>query len=729
MDETREPLLNNNPSQVTPDNYDLLDVTRRKNNAMIGILAVLFVGSVAVIVVLASKESMTPNTEQKRAIQDSLSFSIRTSMGDGVDPCQDFYQYACGGWLQSTTIPPDKNTWSRSFSVIHERSLTQLREILDEGDKTIESKFYQSCMDEEKVNKRGITPVQSILDLIDTQLNETGPLVFSATLDRLGVSSLLGSGVEADVKNPKEHILTISQGGIGLPDRQYYFDEAQAQIREEYVNHISKMLQLSGVAAEVAPAQAKSVLEFETELANVSLKREDMRDPEKLYNKHTLDWLMLDTPNLPWVKYFVELFGTDADVTVDVDLDLNVAVPTFFTGLNQILSNTSIDTLKPYFRFRVMHSYSSALSDQVRAATFEFYGQKLSGQEQQPPRWKKCVSMTDGNLGDAIGRTYSELHFTSSDKMAAQDLINRVEQAFQDNLVNLRWMDNKTREATVEKLKLIANNVGYPDHWIDYSALETLGSDLFENEKALRKFEFVRELKKLNKPVDRDEWDMSAPTVNAYYDPSKNKMVFPAGILQLPFFDRTAPAAVNFGAIGAVMGHELTHAFDDEGRKFDGEGKLRDWWEPEAIGKFEQEAKCVENQFNDFVVPGSTDNTHISGKLTLGENLADLGGVKAAYNAFQKYKASRRPTQLSNDHPNSLKFLSEDQLFFVSYAQSWCEHVRDQYAQMLSKTDPHSPPRYRVQGPLSNSPEFAEAFHCAVNSTMRRQPEEMCRVW
>jgi len=285
-----------------------------------------------------------------------------------------------------------------------------------------------------------------------------------------------------------------------------------------------------------------------------------------------------------------------------------------------------------------------------------------------------------------------------------------------------------------KKLEMIMNNVGYPDKWTDYASL-TLDNALFENELNTRKFEIVRELKKLNKPVDRSEWEMSAPTVNAYYDPSKNKMVFPAGILQYPFFERTAPAAVNYGSIGAVMGHELTHAFDDEGRKFDGEGRLRDWWDPSAVKAFEHEAQCVADQFSDFLVPGTSDGSHLNGKLTLGENIADLGGVKSAYYAFQQYKQTRRPTQAAIDHPQSLKFLSEDQLFFVSFGQVWCEHVRDQYAEQLAKTDPHSPPKYRVMGPLANMAEFSQAFQCkpsngtSNNGSFVRKPSDRCRVW
>jgi len=296
----------------------------------------------------------------------------------------------------------------------------------------------------------------------------------------------------------------------------------------------------------------------------------------------------------------------------------------------------------------------------------------------------------------------------------------------------VRWMDNVTRDATAAKLDQISNNVGFPDEWIDYASLAPLiANDLFENEQIARKFDTSREFHKLNKPVDRAEWEMSAPTVNAYYDPSKNKMVFPAGILQFPFFERTAPAAVNFGGIGAVMGHELTHAFDDEGRKFDGEGRLRDWWEPAAVTQFEQEAKCVEDQFNEYPVPGSSDGSRISGKLTLGENIADLGGVKSAFQAFQQYKRTRRLAQASIDHPASLKFLSEDQLFFVSFGQVWCQHSREQYSAMLAKTDPHSPPEYRVLGSLANVPEFAQAFHCNANTTdvFVRKPEDRCQVW
>jgi predicted metalloendopeptidase len=724
----REPLLGG-PSRVAdPD----ADASGRTKNAAIAVLAVLFVAAVAVIAVLVSKESINPDQESTKVIQDNLALNIRTSLGDGAEPCHDFYSFACGGWLASTYIPPEKNTWSRSFSVIHERALSQMREILEESDKTLEARFYQSCMDEAAVNQRGISAVQPLLDMIEQQTAEKGALVMSATLLREGVGSLMSIGVEVDMKSPQEHVLAVSQGGLGLPDRQYYFDEAQSTIRDDYVAHVAKVLELSGVAQEAAQADARAIMDFETRLAEISLRREEMRDPEKLYNKKGLDQIMGElAPGLDWVKYFSVALDGDAEVTLD--LEVNVATPTFLAGLPTILNTTATEHVKSYLRWHTLHSYSSAMHDGLRAATFEFYGQRLSGQEQQPPRWKKCVAMTDDAVPDAVSKTYVDLHFSPADKTAAQDLIRRVEDAFKKHLSTVRWMDNSTRDATVEKLDMIANNVGYPDRWVDYSSLDDkLGANFFENEVAARKFDLSREFKKLSKPVDRGEWEMSAPTVNAYYDPSKNKMVFPAGILQYPFFERTAPAAVNFGAIGSVMGHELTHAFDDEGRKFDGYGRLRDWWAPTVVDAFDKETKCVEDQFSGYPVPGATDGSMISGKLTLGENIADLGGVKAAYQAFQQYKHTRRLTQASIDHPPSLKkFLSEDQLFFVSYAQSWCEHVRDQYAGMLAKTDPHSPPHYRVMGPLANVPEFAAAFGCNANDTQAfvRSDETRCQVW
>lgn len=723
-EEEQDPLINR--SRVNTAETDI--ETQRLHNAIIAVLAVMFVAAVAVIAVLASKDSMDPGQESARSVQDKLFEDIRTSINDDVDPCQDFYQYACGGWLHTTSIPPDKNTWSRSFSVIHERSLTQLRTILEDGDKTVEGKFYQACMDEARINERGTEPMASILQQLEDLTTSDKALNMSAGLMRLGVSSLMSIGVEVDSKDPTVYILGIGQGGLGLPDRDYYIDESHASLRDKYVAHVAKVLNISGITEDSAMASAREILDFETKLAGVSLKREEMRDPDLLYNKKTLEVIKTEiSPSLDWVLYFTTALSPEIDVSND--LEVNVATPKFFSNLGDILNGTSVETLKSYFRFHAMHSYSGSLHEAMRNATFEFYAHQLSGQEQQPPRWKKCVSMTDSALGDALGKTYVEQHFTSSDKKRAQDLIRSVEDAFEHRLVNVRWMDNKTRDATVKKLQKISNNVGYPDKWIDYD-FEVI-DDLFENEYESRKFENHRELEKLQKKkVDRDEWEMTAPTVNAYYDPSKNKMVFPAGILQYPFFQRTAPAAINFGAIGAVMGHELTHAFDDEGRKFNGDGKLEDWWEPEAITAFVNESKCVENQFSDFPVPGADDGSKINGKLTLGENIADLGGVKSAFYAFQMHKKTRSLVETTLDQPHMLKFLTEDKLFFVSYAQAWCEHVRKEYSQLLAKTDPHSPPEYRVLGPLANLPEFISAFGCEKEiKTFVRPEEKQCRVW
>jgi len=550
-------------------------------------------------------------------------------------------------------------------------------------------------MNEADINKRGLEGIQPLLTKIEQKQDiVANAFVFSAELMREGVDSLSSIGVSVDMRNPRKYLLSVGQGGLGLPDKTYYSEAQHADIRRDYVVHVQNVLNISGIPLETASGLAEGVLAFETKIAQASLKRDEMRDPERLYNNMDLRTLIANISSLNWADYFRAALAGDYNESVGElqdfnDLRINIEVPQFFSGLAESMQSTPVEHLVAYFKFHTLHSYSSALHQLLRDESFDFYGKRLNGQEQQPPRWKKCVSQTDNSLGELLGLEYSSRFFDVEDKRIAQTLIKAVEEAFRKNLNHVHWMDTDTRQATEEKLNKIANNIGFPAKPETYNDV-SIGATFFENIMKSKQFEISKEIRKIPKDVDREEWEMSAPTVNAYYDPSKNKMVFPAGILQYPLFDRRMPAAVNFGSIGAIMGHELSHAFDDEGRKFDGEGNMRDWWSAEALKGFETGATCVEKQFNSFSLPVALANVTtltVNGKLTLGENIADLGGVKAAYYAFQEYKRTRPPSHAHVDHPPTLRRWTEDKLFFVSYAQSWCELVRDQYSQLLISTD------------------------------------------
>eukprot|EP00301_Raphidiophrys_heterophryoidea_P003213 c11459_g1_i2.p1 GENE.c11459_g1_i2~~c11459_g1_i2.p1 ORF type:complete len:547 (+),score=146.89 c11459_g1_i2:674-2314(+) len=545
---------------------------------------------------------------------------------------------------------------------------------------------------------------------------------------RAGVGSVfLSVGTQVDVKNPSRYILTCSQGGMGLPSKDYYLEPAQQTARTEYVQHVTNMLSLSGTPPDTAQSLATNILEFETKLANVSLRPEEMRDPDRLYNRMSGAALDVRVPGLRWVDFFADLLAPHFDF--EKETELIVEVPEFLSGLATALASTAPSTLQAYMQFRTLHSYSSQLPAALRNETFRFYSKTLAGQQQQAVRWKKCVGMTDANLPDAVGESYTRSKFSSLSRTRAENLVKAVEAAFATMLSDVSWMDSSTRERASQKLDLLGNNIGYPTHPTDYTPIASqLGNDLFENARIIREFEIKRDFKKIGQPVDRGEWDMSAATVNAYYDPSKNIMVFPAAILQPPFFDASAPPAMNFGSIGAVMGHELTHAFDDEGRKYNGNGQLTNWWEPQTISRFDNATKCIEDEFGKFPVQGSND-TFVNGKLTLGENIADLGGLIASLRAFRHHKQTRSHVTAALDFPPPFHFLSEDQLFFVSFAQAWCEKVRNETAILLARTDPHSPPEYRVKGTLSNIPEFAQAFSCPDNSPYIRTGSDRCQVW
>ena len=668
----------------------------------------------------APAEDAAPNaaagTPAKGPVADLLA-----AMDSSADPCQDFYRYACGGWLDATERPADQARWTRSFSTIREENRVVVQEILkaaaaDPGRSAEHAQighFYSTCMDEAAIEKAGLGPLAPMLAKIGAVDGPASLMRVSGALQRMGASPLLGIGVLADFKRPDIDIAFFVQGGLGLPDRDYYVsdDPTKLELLAEYEKHVARMLGLLGEDGETAAAHARAIVAFETELAKASRPAPEMRMVEKLYHKIDLAGLQELTPGLPWNDFLGGIGHPGVR-------EINVATPEFFAALETLVPATPVETLQAYLRWNLINTTADLLDHDVVAANFDFYGKKLSGQEEIEPRWKRCVDQTQNALGEAVGKLYVAERFAGDSKQVALEMIRDIERAFEGALPQLAWMDDTTRQRAVGKAQAVANKIGYPDEWRDYSALEVVPGSFYANAVAAVEFETDRQAAKIGKPVDRKEWGMTPQEVNAYYNPLLNEIAFPAGILQPPFFHRDSPAAMNYGAVGVVMGHELTHGFDDMGRKFDPSGQLREWWEPEVAARFEERAQCVRDRYSAYEVePG----VHVQGDLTAGENIADIGGVKQAYAAYQAWKARHGKPQAA------VAGLTDDQLFFVSFAQVWCTEAAPEFVRMQVTTDPHSPARFRVMGPLTQNPVFAEAFQCPAGAPMA--PVERCEVW
>ncbi len=634
-----------------------------------------------------------------------------------VPPCEDFYRFACDGWIEATAIPPDRPGWFRGFSEIQERNQLLLRRILEEAaagdlDAPYAKKlgaYYTSCMDEGQ---------QASLQTLEQELARIAavekPEALAATvaaLQQRGVNAFFQMGSEQDFRDTTQVISGVDQGGLGLPDRDYYLkeDEKSAQIRAAYVEHVAKMFALAGTAEETAREQARTVMEIETALAQASMARVDRRDPYKIYNRLEREGLEKLAPTFAWDAYFPAIGAADLQ-------QINVATPDFFRGFEQVLAEREMEAIRTYLRWRLLDASAAALPEPFVQEDFAFRSKNLTGEEQILPRWKRCVDAVDKAMGEALARPFVAITFGAEGKKEAQELVRGIEHAFDANLSRIDWMDEATKARAREKLEAVYNKIGYPDRWRNYDALEVGEDSYLENRLAAARFETRRDLDKIGEPVDRGEWFMSPPTVNAYYSPLRNEMVFPAGILQSPFFATEATHAANAGGIGMVMGHELTHGFDDKGRLFDAKGNLSEWWSPEVSERYKQRAQCVVDQYAAYTVQGQ----NLNGRLTLGENIADIGGLKLAWEALQARQTER------GEGPEVAGF-TEDQQFFLSFAQSWCAKRRPAYARMLVTVDPHSPPEYRVNGSVSNVPGFAEAFACEAGAKMA--PTERCEVW
>jgi len=646
------------------------------------------------------------------------------AIDQSAQPCDDFYQFACGTWMKNTPIPDDQSQWMRGFSVIFENNERLLREILEHDAKAPPADeayskqlgdFYASCMDEKAIEAAGDK-------VLEPQFAKIAKVKDAATLAQ-ALAEIHGTGQDAlfafssgqDFGDATQVIGIFEQGGLGMPERDYYLkdDPKSKEIRDKYEAHVAAMLQLGGEKPAAAKAGAKTVLRLETALAKASMNKVDLRDPHKVYHRVELVGLKKIAPDFAWDAYLKGL-GIPG-VTA-----LNVAQPDFFKEVGAVAKSLragSIADWKTYLKWHAVHSIAPALPQRFVDEDFKFRS-TLNGAPKILPRWKRCVRSVDHAMGEAVAQPFVKQRLGSQGKGEALELIGGIEQAMKTNLQGLGWMDDATRAKALEKLSDINNKIAYPDAWRNYDALEVSRDSYFNNAIHANAFEVKRQLVKIGKPVDKKEWDMTPPTVNAYYNPSLNEMVFPAGILAYPFFASNAVPAVNYGGIGMVMGHELTHGFDDEGRQFDGQGNLKEWWTATVSKEFDRRASCVASQFDDYV---AVDDVHINGKLTLGENLADLGGIKLAYTAFQNMKKGK---QIAHG-PYSY---NAEQEFFLAYAQSWCGNMRKEMLRLLVTTNPHSPAKFRVNGPLSNLPEFARAFSCREGSPMVRG-NKRCEVW
>jgi putative endopeptidase len=655
------------------------------------------------------------------AAVDSPSWGFSASNLDPTcKPCNDFYQFAMGGWIKSHPIPPEYPAWG-SFLQLTDNNQNSLRTILESAQKaqpapgTNQQKigdFYSSCMDTGAIETAGLKPLAADLAAIDAMKDHGAILAELAALHNQGVPVVFNFGASQDLEDSTKVIGEAQQGGLGLPDRDYYVreDEHSKQLRADYLVHVTKIFQLDGDSPEKSAAEAQTVMNLETALAKASSDNVAMRDPKSNYHKLTTAHLREMTPDFAWDSYF-------AAVGLPGLPESNLGQPKFFQEMNHQLSATPLADWKTYLRWHVLHASAPALNEAFVQENFQFYGMKLAGTKELQPRWKRCVSAVNRNLGEALGQVYVERYFPPAAKAHAREMVTNLTAALRQDIPTLSWMGPETKKAAIGKLEAFNVKIGYPDKWRDYSKLSVEHGSYLANLRRATAFEAARDLAKIGKPVDRNEWGMTPPTVNAYYDDSMNEIVFPAGILQPPFYDPKADDAVNYGGMGAVIGHEITHGFDDKGSQFDGQGNLREWWTTDDRKNFEERSTCVEKQFDGYEVePG----LHQNGKLVLGESIADLGGLTISYAAYEKSLEGK-------PRPKEIDGFSPEQRFFLGWAQVWGGNQRPEYARLQTQTNPHPLSRFRGNGPPSNMAEFAKAFGCKKGDAMVR--EQSCKIW
>jgi endothelin-converting enzyme/putative endopeptidase len=676
------------------------------------------------LLILAVLSCATPAFAQHSSSEPVLDVS---AMDRTVDPCVDFYAYSCAAWVKKNPIPPDQASWS-TYGKLEDENRAQLRTILEQAANAAGVRdavtqkigdYYASCMDEPAIEKLGAKPLLPELDRIAALKSTQDLAEYAATTEF--PPSLYGGGTlftfrsNQDFKDSTQVIAEADQGGLGLPDRDYYLkDDAKSEeLRKAYVAHVGKMFELLGDKPTDAAAEAATVMRIETALAKGQMTRVERRDPPKLYHKMNVVELQKLAPSFAWNTYFTKTGVGSLGSPLGT---LNVVTPDYFHVMSDEIEKDNLADLKTYLRWHAAHDAATSLSAAFVKENFSFYGKTLRGREELPPRWKRCTTDVDNDLGEALGQAYVAKYFSPQAKQAALTIVKEVEAAMQSEIQALPWMGAATKEQALTKLHTIANKIGYPDTWRDYSALEIVRGDEIGNSERASWFEFHRWLAKIGQPVDRKEWGMTPPTVNAYYDPQKNDINFPAGVLQPPLFSASSDAAPNYGDTGATMGHELTHAFDDEGSQFDAQGNLRNWWTEADRKEFEQRAQCVVDQYSGYTI---IDDIKINGKLTNGEDLADLGGTLLAYLAWKEGTKDQKLGPLDG--------LTPEQRFFVAYGQSWCTNEREENKRLRATVDPHSPEKYRTNGVVANMPEFRAAFHCKPDQLMVR--ENACRMW
>uniref|UniRef100_A0A7V5CTW7 M13 family peptidase n=1 Tax=Acidobacterium capsulatum TaxID=33075 RepID=A0A7V5CTW7_9BACT len=681
------------------------------------VLSVLLLGTG---MAMAQQALPTDNSSVPTEPKALHSFDLK-ALDTSVNPCDDFYKFACGNWIKNNPIPADQSRWGR-FNQLNERNqyllYLDLKQAADDPKTPLQKKygdFYAACMDTDRANAEGSKPLAPVLGEIAGLKNKKQlPALLAKLRSRDGVSSFFGFGVDQDEKNSSQQIAVVWQGGLTMPDRSYYLENTPrtTKIRARYHDYVVTLFKLTGDSEAQAQKEAASVLTIETALAKASLPRVELRDPKRVYHPMPVSGLDALTPGFQWKEF---LTGINAPAIPVV----NVGMPDFFKAMDSVVQQQNLAAIKSYLRFHAINGVAPWLSQPYEQASFEFFQHTLAGQAEQSARWKRCTMLTDRVLGFAVGQDWVKQHFPPQAKQNMEQMVAALKTSLGNDIQNLPWMTEATKKQALIKLSEFRQKIGYPEHWRDYSKLTVSRNNFILDLHHASHFELDRQLNKIGKPVNEKEWGMTPPTVNAYYNPPQNDINFPAGILQPPFYSYGMDPAVNFGGIGVVIGHEMTHGFDDEGSQYDGHGNVRNWWTPQDRKAFDQRTDCEVKEYGGFQpIPG----VHLNGRLTLGENTADNGGLRIAYQALKTTLAKQGKTL-----NEKIGGYTEAQRYFIEFAQIWCENRTPQVAALSAKTDPHSPGRFRTNGTVRNFPAFGKAFGCKIGDPM--MPENACRVW